>query len=176
MSKLSQQIKKWISVFDTPTITTIAIFLTVILLMHIGQISVRECFKRLEDTGISQQRLSILTTLDQIKYYLSKAEASEIAYIWSNQKKYLDQYNANFATVDQHVAELDMRLHGKHRMISDEIREYIRVRRECAEEVIALRQKEGLEAAVAHGERLGEATVTKHLEVMVDDLANRADL
>lgn len=176
MSKLSQQIKKWISVFDTPTITTIAIFLTVILLMHIGQISVRECFKRLEDTGISQQRLSILTTLDQIKYYLSKAEASEIAYIWSNQKKYLDQYNANFATVDQHVAELAMRLHGKHRMISDEIREYIRVRRECAEEVIALRQKEGLEAAVAHGERLGEATVTKHLEVMVDDLANRADL
>lgn len=148
----------------------------VVLLVHIGQLSVLECFKRLEDTNISQQRLSILTTLDQIKYHLSKAEASEVAYVWSFQPKYLEQYKANFAVVDQQTAELDMRLRGKHRMISDEIREYIRVRRECAEEVINLRQTKGLAEAVAHGERLGEAIVTKHLEVMVDDLANRADM
>jgi PAS domain S-box-containing protein len=170
-------VKRWSALSESlTTITTIAICLTVVLLVHIGTISVQQCFKRLEDTGISQHRLSILTVLDQIKYYLSKAEASELAYVWSGQDKYLQQYNANFALVDQQISELDMRLHGKHRMLSDEIREYIRVRRECAEEVIKLRKEQGLEAAVAHGERLGEAVVTKHLEVMVDELGNRADM
>jgi len=158
------------------TITTIAICCTVVLLVHIATISLEQCFRRLEDTGISQQRLSILTVLDQIKYYLSKAEASEYAYVWTGQTKFLDQYNANFQFVDQQVMELDMRLHGKHRMLSDEIKEYIRVRRECAEEVIALRQTKGMEAAAAHGEKLGESVVTKHLEVMVDELGNRADM
>lgn len=169
--------KHWSAIFGSLTnITTIAICLTVILLVHIGTISVQQCFKRLEDTGISQHRLAILTVLDQIKYYLSKAEASELAYVWSGQDKYLEQYNANFALVDQQIMELDMRLHGKHRMLSDEIREYIRVRRECAEEVIALRKTKGVEAAAAHGEKLGEAVLTKHLEVMVDELGNRADM
>lgn len=158
------------------TITTIAIFVTVILLVHIATISLQHCFRRLEDTRFSQERLSILTVLDQVKYYLSKAEASEYAYVWTGQTKFLDQYNANIQLVDQQVMELDMRLHGKHRMLSDEIKEYIRVRRECAEEVIDLRKNQGMEAAAAHGEKLGESIVTKHLEVMVDELGNRADM
>ncbi len=158
------------------TLTTIAIGVTVVLLVHIATISLGQCFRRLEDSPISQQRLSVLTVLDQIKYYLFKAEAFEHAYVWTGDKQYLEMYTAATKRVDAQVQELDVRLHGKHRMLSDEIREYIRVRRECAEEVIALRQTKGMDAATQHGQQLGEETVTKHIEVMVDELASQADM
>ncbi len=157
------------------TVTTIAICLTVVLLVHIATISLGQCFRRLEDTGLSQQRLSILTVLDQIKYYLIKMEGAEMAFVYSGQQRYLDQYLNDKKMIERQVMELDMRLHGKHRMFSDEIKDYIRVRRECAEEVIALRQRVGMEAASAHADKLGEAVVTKHIEVMVDELGNHAD-
>jgi PAS domain S-box-containing protein len=176
MNTWLQGVKRYFQEMSLTTITTLAIGIIVVVLFHIASISLMHCFQRLEDTGISQQRLSILTVLDQIKYCLSKAEAAEYAYVWTGQPKFLEQYNANFQTVEQAVKELDMRLHGKHRMLSEEIRELIRVRSECANEVIALRKKEGMDAAAAHGELLGEADVTKHLEVMVDELGNRADM
>ncbi len=176
MNTWLQGVKRYFQEMSLTTITTLAIGIIVVVLFHIASISLMHCFQRLEDTGISQQRLSILTVLDQIKYCLSKAEAAEYAYVWTGQPKFLEQYNSNFQTVDQAVKELDMRLHGKHRMLSEEIRELIRVRSECANEVIALRKKEGMDAAAAHGELLGEADVTKHLEVMVDELGNRADM
>ncbi len=158
------------------TITTIAICFIVVLLVHIATISLEQCFKRLEDTGISGQRLSIVTVLDQIKFYLAKAEGAETAYVWTGKQKFLDEYNENIVNVDQKVRELDLRLRGKHRMKADEITELIRVRRECAEEVISIRKKQGLEAAANHSQTLGETDVTKHLELMVDELGNRADM
>ncbi|MDZ4837097.1 MAG: PAS domain S-box protein [Candidatus Melainabacteria bacterium] len=168
--------KRYFQDLPLTTITTAGICFIVLLLIHIAAISIQQCFDRLSDTGISQQRLSILTVLDQIKYCLSKAEAAEYAYVWTGQAKFLDQYKENIRIVDKQVMELDMRLHGKHRMLADEIRELIRVRSECAEEVIALRKTQGMDVAAAHGTRLGEAEVTKHLEVMVDELGNRADM
>ena len=168
--------KRYFQDLPLTTITTAGICFIVLLLIHIAAISIQQCFDRLSDTGISQQRLSILTVLDQIKYCLSKAEAAEYAYVWTGQDKFLDQYKENIRIVDKQVMELDMRLHGKHRMLADEIRELIRVRSECAEEVIALRKTQGMDVAAAHGTRLGEAEVTKHLEVMVDELGNRADM
>lgn len=170
------RVQRYFQNLPLTTITTIAICFIVVLLVHIATISLEQCFKRLEDTGISGQRLSILTVLDQIKFYLSKAEGAEAGYVWTGKPKFLDEYTENFRNVDQKVRELDMRLRGKHRMLSDEITELIRVRRECAEEVIEIRKKQGMEAAAAHGQTLGETDVTKHLEMMVDELSNRADL
>ena len=156
--------------------TTIAIGVTVLLLIHIGTISLRQCFSRIQDTNLSQQRLTVLMALDSIKYDLAMAIAGEQAYVWSGQPKYLDQYRQGIATVDSRIAELEVILHGRHRMIKDEIKEYIRVRTECAEEVIQIKQKKGTLEAANRAKELGEDMVTKHIEVMVDELASQADL
>ncbi|MEZ4533642.1 MAG: PAS domain S-box protein [Cyanobacteriota/Melainabacteria group bacterium] len=78
--------------------------------------------------------------------------------------------------MNSRIEELEVILHGRHRMIKDEIKEYIRVRTECAEEVILLKQKEGSQAAAKRAEELGEEMVTKHIEVMVDELGSQAEL
>lgn len=156
--------------------TTIAIGVTVLLLIHIGTISLRQCFSRIQDTNLSQQRLTVLMALDSIKYDLAFAIAGEHAYIWSGQKKYFQQYKRGLKRVNSRIEELEVILHGRHRMIKDEIKEYIRVRTECAEEVIDLKQKKGTEAAVKRAEALGEDMVTKHIEVMVDELGSQAEL
>ncbi|MEZ4533643.1 MAG: hypothetical protein R3D26_01330 [Cyanobacteriota/Melainabacteria group bacterium] len=74
------------------TMTTIAIGVTVLLLIHIGTISLRQCFSRIQDTNLSQQRLTVLMALDSIKYDLAYAIAGEQAYIWSGQPRYYKQY------------------------------------------------------------------------------------
>ncbi|MCB9470680.1 MAG: PAS domain S-box protein [Candidatus Obscuribacterales bacterium] len=158
------------------TMTTIAIGVTVLLLIHIGTISLRQCFSRIQDTNLSQQRLTVLMALDSIKYDLAYAIAGEQAYIWSGQPRYYKQYKNGIKRVNSRIEELEVILHGRHRMIKDEIKEYIRVRTECAEEVILLKQKEGSQAAAKRAEELGEEMVTKHIEVMVDELGSQAEL
>lgn len=158
------------------TMTTIAIGVTVLLLIHIGTISLRQCFSRIQDTNLSQQRLTVLMALDSIKYDLAYAIAGEQAYIWSGQPRYYKQYRNGIKRVNSRIEELEVILHGRHRMIKDEIKEYIRVRTECAEEVILLKQKEGSQAAAKRAEELGEEMVTKHIEVMVDELGSQAEL
>lgn len=158
------------------TMTTIAIGVTVLLLIHIGTISLQQCFSRIQDTNLSQQRLTVLMALDSIKYDLAQAISGEQAYIWSGQPKYLEQYKNGIKTVNSRIEELEVILHGRHRMIKDEVKEYIRVRTECAEEVIALKQTKGTVAAANRAKELGEDMVTKHIEVMVDELASQADL
>lgn len=158
------------------TMTTIAIGVTVLLLIHIGTISLRQCFSRIQDTNLSQQRLTVLMALDSIKYDLAYAIAGEQAYIWSGQPRYYKQYKNGIKRVNSRIEELEVILHGRHRMIKDEIKEYIRVRTECAEEVILLKQKEGSNAAAKRAEELGEEMVTKHIEVMVDELGSQAEL
>lgn len=158
------------------TMTTIAIGVTVLLLIHIGTISLRQCFSRIQDTNLSQQRLTVLMALDSIKYDLAYAIAGEQAYIWSGQPRYYKQYKNGIKRVNSRIEELEVILHGRHRMIKDEIKEYIRVRTECAEEVILLKQKEGSQAAANRAEELGEEMVTKHIEVMVDELGSQAEL
>lgn len=158
------------------TMTTIAIGVTVLLLIHIGTISLRQCFSRIQDTNLSQQRLTVLMALDSIKYDLAYAIAGEQAYIWSGQPRYYKQYKNGIRRVNSRIEELEVILHGRHRMIKDEIKEYIRVRTECAEEVILLKQKEGSAAAAKRAEELGEEMVTKHIEVMVDELGSQAEL
>lgn len=158
------------------TMTTIAIGVTVLLLIHIGTISLRQCFNRIQDTTLSQRRLAVLMALDSIKYDLALAVAGEHAYVWSGQPRYLEQYKNGIRKVNRRIEELEIILHGRHRMVKDEIKEYIRVRTECAEEVITLKQTKGTEAAANRASELGEDMVTKHIEVMVDELGNQADL
>ncbi|MCA9800972.1 MAG: PAS domain S-box protein [Cyanobacteria bacterium HKST-UBA02] len=157
------------------TMTTIAICVTVLLLVHIGTISLNQCFRRLEDTKLSQQRLQVLTVLDGIRFDLSAAVAGEQSYVFSGLPRHREQYEKNIKKADQRLRDLDMALNGRHRMLSDEIKSYIRVRRECADEVIGLFEKSGTEAALARSSEMGEDRVTSHIEGMVDDLANQAD-
>lgn len=157
--------------------TTIAIGVTVLLLVHIATISLGQCFRRLEDTNLSQQRLAVLTILDGIKFDLSQAEAKEHAYVWSGGKpEFLQEYNDFFKKVDARAIEMNLVLHGRHRMMSDEVKDYLRVRKECSEEVIGLMKTKGQEAALARSRELGEDMVTKHINVMIDELASQADL
>lgn len=157
------------------TMTTIAICVTVLLLVHIGTISLNQCFRRLEDTKLSQQRLQVLTVLDGIRFDLSAAVAGEQTYIFSGLPRHREQYEKNIKKADQRLRDLDMALNGRHRMLSDEIKSYIRVRRECADEVIGLLESNGTDAALARSAEMGEDRVTSHIEGMVDDLANQAD-
>lgn len=156
--------------------TTIAIGVTVILLVHIATISLGQCFRRLEDTNLSQQRLAVLTILDGIKFDLSQAEAKEHAYVWSGKTEFLQEYSDFLKKVDARAIEMNLVLHGRHRMLSDEIKDYIRLRKECSEEVVELMKTKGQEAALARSRELGEDMVTKHIVVMIDELASQADL
>ena len=158
------------------TWTTIGIGVTVVLLVHIGTISLGQCFRRLDDTNLSQRRLGVLQILDGVKYNLIKAEKGEDNYVWSGNALYLKQYRQAVTNIDQNILELDMFLHGRYRLLADEVKEYIRVRKECAEEVIETRKESGPEAAVKRARELGEEVVTKHIEVIVDELGSQADL
>ncbi|MBZ0187428.1 MAG: PAS domain S-box protein, partial [Candidatus Obscuribacterales bacterium] len=71
---------------------------------------------------------------------------------------------------------LDMVLNGRHRMHSDEIKSHIRVRKECADKVIAFYQSGGTKEALARSLEMGEDRVTKHIETMVDDLSGQTDM
>src|SRR5579885_1548369 len=92
------------------TMTTIAIGVTVVLLVHIGMISVGQCFRRLEDTNLSQQRLSVLTVLKEVKYSLAQLQGAEHSFVYSGDERYVQVYDAEKKRLDRLVEELDMRL------------------------------------------------------------------
>lgn len=151
------------------TLTTIAIGLAVALLVYIGNISLGQCFQRLEDSKMAQRQFKILDLLHGIKYDLHQAILAEREYIWGRDKKFVQSYEDNMSSALDRITKLDIELHGKYQMTSDELKEYVSVHRRSAHEAFTLSEQKSPADAFAFLKEQGQDKLASEIEDLIDN-------
>lgn len=158
------------------TLTTIAIGLAVALLIYIGNISLGQCFQRLEDSKMAQRQYKILDLLHSIKFDLHQAVIAEHEFIWGQDKKFVDSYESNMASALERITKLDIELRGKYQMTSDELKEYVSVHKKCSHEAFDLSRSKGSQAAFAYLKEQGQEKLSTEIEDLIDNLEGRTSM
>lgn len=158
------------------TLTTIAIGLAVALLVYIGNISLGQCFQRLEDSKMAQRQFKILDLLHGIKYDLHQAILAEHEYIWGRDNKYVQLYENNMASALDRITKLDIELHGKYQMTSDELKEYVSVHRRCAHEAFKISNEKNPKDAFVYLTEQGQDKLATDIEDLIDNLEGRTSV
>ncbi len=158
------------------TLTTIAIGLAVALLVYIGNISLGQCFQRLEDSKMAQRQFKILDLLHGIKFDLHQAILAEREYIWGREKKFVQLYEDNMSSALDRITKLDIELHGKYQMTSDELKEYVSVHRRCAHEAFQISSDKGSKEAFAYLQEQGQEKLATDIEDLIDNLEGRTSV
>lgn len=158
------------------TLTTIAIGLAVALLVYIGNISLGQCFQRLEDSKMAQRQFKILDLLHGIKYDLHQAILAEHEYIWGREDKFVQSYEDNMSSALDRITKLDIELHGKYQMTSDELKEYVSVHRRCAHEAFQISKDKSPKDAFAYLKEQGQEKLATDIEDLIDNLEGRTSV
>jgi len=158
------------------TLTTIAIGLAVALLVYIGNISLGQCFQRLEDSKMAQRQFKILDLLHGIKYDLHQAILAEREYIWGRENKFVQSYEDNMSSALNRITKLDIELLGKYQMTSDELKEYVSVHRRCAHEAFQISSDKGAKEAFAYLKEQGQEKLATDIEDLIDNLEGRTSV
>lgn len=158
------------------TLTTIAIGLAVALLVYIGNISLGQCFQRLEDSKMAQRQFKILDILHGIKFDLHQAILAEREYIWGREDKFVQLYENNVSSALDRITKLDIELHGKYQMTSDELKEYVTVHRRCAHEAFQISSDKGSKEAFAYLKEQGQEKLATDIEDLIDNLEGRTSV
>ncbi len=158
------------------TLTSIAIGLAVALLIYIGNISLTQCFQRLEDSKMAQRQFRMLDLLHAIKYDFHQAVLAEREYIWGGDKKFIDAYEKNMASALERITNLDIELKGKYQMTSDELKEYVSVHRKLAHEAFEMSQKKGSQVAFAYVKEQGQDKLATDIEDLIDQVEGRTSM
>lgn len=158
------------------TLTTIAIGLAVALLVYIGNISLGQCFQRLEDSKMAQRQFKILDLLHGIKYDLHQAILAEHEYIWGRDNKFVQLYEDKMSSALDRITKLDIELHGKYQMTSDELKEYVSVHRRCAHEAFKLSSEKSPKDAFVFLKEQGQERLASEIEDLIDNLEGRTSV
>lgn len=160
------------------TTTSIAIAITVALLVHIGTISLRQCFQRMEASYRATEIFNIVVLLSELLTNLARAEAGEHNYVTTGDEQFLNQYRRNFERIRVSLSQLriSMERNPAYDQMMGKLLRAIEERNRIGDDVVKIRTERGQEEALRTLTLSEEDALTKEIEVQVHDLKQSVDL
>lgn len=160
------------------TTTSIAIAITVALLVHIGTISLRQCFQRMEASYRATEIFNIVVLLSELLTNLARAEAGEHNYVTTGDEQFLEQYKRNFERIRVSLSQLriSMERNPAYDQMMGKLLRAIEERNRIGDNVVKIRTENGAEEALRTLTFSEEDALTKEIELQVRDLKQSVDL
>ncbi len=160
------------------TTTSIAIAITVALLVHIGTISLRQCFQRMEASYRATEIFNIVVLLSELLTNLARAEAGEHGYVTTGDELFLDQYRRNFERIRVSLSQLrvSMERNPAYDQMMGKLLRAIEQRNKIGDNVVKLRMEKGQDEAMRVLTFSDEDALTKEIEHHVRELKQSVDL
>lgn len=155
------------------TKSTVIIAVVAFVLIYIGTTTLNLSADRLQNSYLVSKQFQLLDLLDSVVIELARAEAGEREYLLTGSVAARERYAASLTQIDMAISKLRLLLSDRssYEMLLEDLTESLSFRKSCAEEVMAVRDANGLNAALDRSAKFDEEGMTQHVEWLARDVS-----